>query len=43
MLALFSLSNIVAFGTGGAIIWFFKPIIQKWVLGANALSAKLHA
>jgi len=35
------------FGCGGAVIgaliWFFKPAIQKMVLGANALSAKLHA
>ena len=33
----------IGFGAGGAIIWFFKPTLQKWVLGANALSAKLHA
>lgn len=33
----------LGFGCGGAVIWFFKPTIQKWVIGANALSAKLHA
>lgn len=38
-----SLAFWVGFGAGGAAIWFGKPTIQKWVLGANALSAKLHA
>lgn len=34
---------IVSFGAGGALIWFGKDTLQKMVLGANALSAKLHA
>jgi hypothetical protein len=34
---------IVSFGAGGAFIWFAKTRIQSLVLGANALSAKLHA
>lgn len=34
---------IAAFSGGFAVCWFFKPTIQKWVIGANALSAKLHA
>ena len=33
----------VAFAAGGAFIWFFKDQITKLVIGANALSAKLHA
>ncbi|MDB5607773.1 MAG: hypothetical protein JWP25_4673 [Bradyrhizobium sp.] len=33
----------VFFATGFALCWFFKPSIQKMVIGANALSAKLHA
>lgn len=33
----------IGFGSGGAIIWFFKDKIQQLVIGANALSAKLHA
>jgi hypothetical protein len=40
---LFSLGFWVGFGAGGALIWFGKVQIQKMVLGANALSAKLHA
>lgn len=32
----------LAFGAGGAFIWFCKDAIQKAVIGANALSAKLH-
>jgi len=39
----FWLGSVLGFGCGGALIWFFKPAIQKMVLGANALSAKLHA
>lgn len=31
-----------SFGAGGAFIWFFKEKIQGLVIGANALSAKLH-
>ena len=38
-----NLLAIVCFSGGFAVCWFFKPTIQKWVLGANALSAKLHA
>lgn len=34
---------IVSFGAGGALIWFGKEKIQGLVIGANALSAKLHA
>jgi len=33
----------ISFGSGGAFVWFCKDWIQKMVLGANALSAKLHA
>lgn len=40
---LFSLGFWVGFGAGGALIWFFKLQIQKLVMDANALSAKLHA
>jgi hypothetical protein len=28
---------------GGALIWFGRNSIEKMVIGANALSAKLHA
>jgi hypothetical protein len=40
---MFAMIDILYFAAGGALIWFFKPTIQKWVIGANALSAKLHA
>lgn len=40
---MFAIIDIFWFSAGGALIWFFKPTIQKWVIGANALSAKLHA
>lgn len=33
---------IVSFGAGGAFIWFCKDWVQKMVIGANALSKKLH-
>ncbi len=33
----------LSFGAGGAFIWFAKDNIQALVIGANALSAKLHA
>lgn len=33
----------ISFTAGGALIWFCKDQIQKLVIGANALSAKLHA
>lgn len=34
---------IVSFGAGGAFIWFCKDWVQRMVIGANALSKKLHA
>ena len=37
------ISGVLGFASGGAFIWFFKDRIQAMVLGANALSAKLHA
>jgi hypothetical protein len=43
MFALTFLGDIIVFVAGGALIWFFKPKIQELVIGANALSAKLHA
>ena len=33
----------LAFGAGGALIWFFKDRIQALVIDANTLSAQLHA
>jgi hypothetical protein len=33
----------ISFAAGGALIWFGKDKIQQMVIGANALSAKLHA
>lgn len=38
----FVLGGIVGFVAGGALIWFCKEQIQKLVIGANALSKKLH-
>ena len=38
-----SLSFWTGVAGGGAVVWFFKNTIQKLVIGANALSAKLHA
>ena len=37
------ISGVLGFVSGGALIWFFKDKIQGMVIGANALSAKLHA
>ena len=37
------LGDIGIFVAGGACVWFFKSTIQRMVIGANALSAKLHA
>jgi hypothetical protein len=37
------ISGALGFVTGGALIWFGKEAIQKGVIGANALSAKLRA
>jgi hypothetical protein len=39
----FIAGSAIGFGTGGALVWFGKDSIQKLVIGANALSAKLHA
>ena len=43
MFALTFLGDILVFIAGGAFVWFCKDWIQKVVIGANALSAKLHA
>lgn len=43
MFALTFIGDICVFIAGGALVWFTKDWIQKMVLGANALSAKLHA
>lgn len=32
----------LCFAAGGTFIWFFKIKIEKLVIGANALSKKLH-
>ncbi|MGY4222699.1 hypothetical protein ACVMIH_000060 [Bradyrhizobium sp. USDA 4503] len=37
------ISGAIGFAAGGAVVWFFKERIQVLVIGANALSAKLHA
>jgi hypothetical protein len=37
------LADVLIFVAGGTFMWFAKTSIQKIVLGANALSAKLHA
>jgi hypothetical protein len=39
----FDISFALGFACGGALIWFCKARIQQLVIGANALSAKLHA
>ena len=33
----------IGFGAGGALVWFYKAKIQSLVIGANKVSAKLHA
>lgn len=38
-----ALGDVLVFIAGGAFVWFFKEKIQGLVIGANALSAKLHA
>jgi len=38
-----SLAFWIGVGSGGALIWFGKLQIQKLVMDANKLSAKLHA
>lgn len=37
------ISGVLGFLAGGAFIWFAKDKIQKLVIGANQLSAKLRA
>lgn len=37
------ISGTLGFITGGAFIWFARERIESLVIGANALSAKLHA
>lgn len=37
------ISGTLGFITGGAFIWFTRERIESLVIGANALSAKLHA
>lgn len=37
------IASSLGFALGGAFIWFGKTKIQGIVIGANALSAKLHA
>jgi hypothetical protein len=39
----FIIGGAIGFVAGGALIWFGKDTIQKWVIGANALSKKLRA
>jgi len=43
MFALTFLGDVIVFFSGAALVWFFKDKIQQLVIGANALSAKLHA
>jgi hypothetical protein len=42
MTFLMILGNIGCFLAGGALIWFCRDSIEKMVIGANALSRKLH-
>jgi hypothetical protein len=37
-----TISGILGFVAGGTFIWFCKDWVQKMVIGANALSKKLH-
>ncbi len=37
------IASILGFIFGGTFIWFLKEKIQILVIGANKLSAKLHA
>ena len=37
------ISGVLGFVSGGAFIWFCRDEVEKAVIGANALSAKLHA
>lgn len=43
MTLLVILGDIACFAAGGAFIWFFRDRIERMVIGANALSKKLHA
>lgn len=43
MFGLFAVIDIFWFAAGGALIWFCRPKIEELVIGANALSKKLHA
>ena len=43
MTVLVLIGDALFFTAGGTLIWFGKNTIQKFVVGANALSAKLHA
>jgi hypothetical protein len=36
------LGNVGCFLAGAALIWFGRTTIEKMVIGANALSRKLH-
>lgn len=38
----FIIDGAIGFAAGGTFIWFCKEQIQKIVIGANALSKKLH-
>lgn len=42
MFALTFLGDILVFIAGGAFVWFCKDWMQRMVIGANALSKKLH-
>lgn len=42
MTTMIVLGNIGSFLAGGALIWFGRDTIEKMVIGANALSRKLH-
>ena len=42
-MATWVVSGVLGFLTGSAFIWFARPQIEMWVIGANKLSAKLHA
>jgi len=42
-MTVYAIGFAIGFGCGGALIWFFKDRIEQIVIGANALSAKLHA
>lgn len=43
MFGLTFLGDSIVFVAGGALIWFAKPTVQKWIMGANALATKLKA